>query len=63
MQTRHNDISLFVVNEKDISPQLDKAIREMLVICFPADIEHFKRLSWWRSIAVFRVLGNNDKDS
>ncbi|MHC4728591.1 MAG: GNAT family N-acetyltransferase, partial [Planctomycetota bacterium] len=38
-------------------------IREMLVICFPADIEHFKRLSWWRSIAVFRVLGNNDKDS
>ncbi|MCP4259491.1 MAG: GNAT family N-acetyltransferase [Planctomycetes bacterium] len=62
-QIKHNNISFCVVNEEDISPDLDMAIREMLVVCFPADIEHFKRLSWWRSIAVFRVLGKNDKDS
>jgi GNAT superfamily N-acetyltransferase len=63
MSAKHNDISLFVINEEDISSQLDRAIREMLVVCFPADIEHFQRLSWWRSIAVYRVLGKNDKGS
>lgn len=63
MATKHNDVSLFVINEEDISPQQDRAIREMLVVCFPADIEHFQRLSWWRSIAVYRVLGTNDKGS
>ena len=63
MAAKHNDISLFVINEEDISSQLDKAIREMLVVCFPADIEHFRRLSWWRSIAAYRVLGKNDKGS
>jgi GNAT superfamily N-acetyltransferase len=63
MSAKPNDISLFVIDEKNISSQLDKAIREMLVICFPNEIEHFHRLSWWRSIAVFRVLGKNDKGS
>ena len=63
MPAKHNDITLFVINEKDISNQLDVAIREMLVKCFPADLEHFQRLSWWRSFAVFRVLGKNDEDS
>ena len=63
MPVKHNDISLFVIDEKHISSQLDKAIREMLVMCFPNDIEHFRRLSWWRSTAVYRVLGKNDKDS
>jgi GNAT superfamily N-acetyltransferase len=63
MSVKHKDISLFVIDEKYISSQLDKAIREMLVMCFPNDIEHFRRLSWWRSTAVYRVLGKNDKDS
>jgi len=63
MPTKHNDISLFVINEEDISSQLDMAIREMLVVCFPADIEHFQRLSWWRSIAAYRILGKNDEGS
>ena len=63
MPVKPEDFSLFVIDEKDISNQLDMAIREMLVICFPKDIEHFRRLSWWRSIAVFRVIGRNDKGS
>jgi GNAT superfamily N-acetyltransferase len=63
MPIRHNDISLIIIDEKDISTQLDMTIREMLVICFPADIEHFQRLSWWRSTAVFRILGKNDSGS
>jgi len=61
MPTKTNDILLFVIDEKDISSQLDMTIRKMLVICFPNDHEHFRRLSWWRSIAVFRVLGKSDE--
>ena len=63
MPTRHNDISLFVIKEKDITPQLDSSIREMLVVCFPADREYFQRQSFWHSPAVYRVIGKNDKGS
>jgi GNAT superfamily N-acetyltransferase len=63
MQIKHNDISLFVLNEEDISAQLDRAIREILVVCFPADREYFQRQSFWHSPAVYRVLGKSDKGS
>ena len=63
MPTKHNDISLFVLNEEDISPELDRAIRQMLVVCFPADREYFKRQSWWHCVPVYRVLGKNNKGS
>jgi len=63
MLAKHSDISLFVINEEDISPQLDRAIREVLVVCFPADREYFQRQSFWHSPAVYRVIGKNDKSS
>lgn len=63
MPTKHNDISLFVIKEQDITPQLDRAIREILVVCFPADREYFQRQSFWHSPAVYRVIGKNDKGS
>ena len=63
MPAKHNDISLFVLYEEDISPQLDRAIREMLVVCFPADREYFQRQSFWHSPAVYRIIGKNDKGS
>lgn len=63
MPTKHNDISLFVIKEQDITPQLDRAIREMLVVCFPADHEYFQRQSFWHSPAVYRVIGKNHKGS
>jgi len=63
MPTKYNDISLFVIKEQDITPQLDRAIREMLVVCFPADREYFQRQSFWHSPAVYRVIGKNDKGS
>jgi GNAT superfamily N-acetyltransferase len=63
MPAKHNDISLFVINEEDISSQLDKAIREMLVVCFPAVREYYQRQSFWHSPAVYRVIGKNDKGS
>lgn len=63
MQIQHNGISLFVLNEEDISPQLDRAIRELLVACFPADRRYYQRQSFWHSPAVYRVLGKNDRGS
>ena len=59
----HKDISIFVINEKDLSDQLDMVIREILVVCFPADHKHFRRQSWWRSTADYRVLGKDDNGS
>jgi hypothetical protein len=63
MSTEHNDVSFSIVNEQDISPQLDRAIREFLVVCFPADRRYYQRQSFWHSPAVYRVLGKNDKGS
>jgi GNAT superfamily N-acetyltransferase len=63
MPAKHNDISLCVINEEDILPELDRAIREMLVVCFPADREYFQRQSWWHCAPVYRVLGRDDKGS
>jgi predicted GNAT family N-acyltransferase len=63
MPAKHNDISLFVIKEQDITPQLDMAIREMLVVCFPADREYYRRQSWWHCVPAYRVLGKNDKGS
>ena len=63
MPSKHNDILLVVINEEDISSKLDRAIREMLVVCFPADREYFQRQSFWHSPAVYRVLGKNVKGS
>jgi hypothetical protein len=63
MPIKQNDISLFIIKEQDITPQLDRAIREMLVVCFPADREYFQRQSFWHSPAVYRVIGKNDKGS
>jgi hypothetical protein len=63
MSAKHNDISFCVINEEDISPELDRAIRETLVVCFPADREYFQRQSWWHCAPVYRVLGKDDKGS
>jgi hypothetical protein len=63
MPINHNDISLFVVNEQDISPQLDRAICKMLVACFPADREYYRSQSWWHCVPVYRVIGKNGKGS
>jgi GNAT superfamily N-acetyltransferase len=62
-KAKHNDTRFCVINEEDISPVLNKAIRKTLVKCFPSNREHFQRYSWWHSVPVYRVLGRDDKDS
>jgi len=62
-KAKHYDTRFCVINEENISPALDKAIRETLVVCFPSDREHFQRCSWWHCVPAYRVLGKDDRDS
>ena len=65
MKTRrkHHDIDFSVVPEQEIPPDLDKAIRDILVACFPADRQYYQRQSWWHSAAIYRVLGRDRRGS
>jgi hypothetical protein len=63
MPIKHDEISFFVLNEDDISPNQDRAIREVLVACFPADREYYCRQSWWHCVPGYRIIGKNDKDT
>ncbi len=62
-KTDHCDIGFSVVLEQDIGPDLDKAIRDILVACFPADREYYQRQSWWHCAPIYRVLGRDRGDS
>jgi len=59
MPIKHRDVSLSVIEEQDISSELDKAIRETLVVCFPTDREYYRRQSWWHCVPIYRVLGRD----
>jgi GNAT superfamily N-acetyltransferase len=65
MKTRrkHCDIDFSVVAEQEVVADLDKAIRDILVACFPADRQYFQRQSWWHSAAIYRVLGRDRSGS
>jgi GNAT superfamily N-acetyltransferase len=60
--TQHNDISFSVINEPDISAELDSSIRDTLVVCFPADREYYRNQSWWHCVPVYRVLARDRED-
>lgn len=63
MTTARNKIQFSVADEQGISPRLDRAIRETLVACFPADREYYQRRSWWHCIPSYRVLGRDSHGS
>ena len=63
MTARPQDISFAVISEEGISPQLDRTIRETLVVCFPADCEYYQRQSWWHCVPEYRVLGRSTEGS
>jgi GNAT superfamily N-acetyltransferase len=54
------DANLTVIDERDISEELDIAIRDGLVECFPPDTEYFSRQSWWHTRPAWRVLAVGD---
>lgn len=56
-----DNINVLVIDEKDISDDLDIAIRHGLVECFPPDVEYFSKQSWWYSRPEWRVLATNNK--
>jgi len=59
-EDRGCDANLTVIDEQDISEELDIAIRDGLVECFPPDTEYFSRQSWWHSRPAWRVLAVGD---
>jgi len=61
MTTKHDDIWFSLINEEDISSDLDRSIRETLVVCFPVDREYYQSRSWWHCTPLYRVLGRNKK--
>jgi GNAT superfamily N-acetyltransferase len=59
MSAKLNDIVFSIIDEEDISPNLDKSVRDILVECFPADREYYQQQSWWHCVPGFRVIGRN----
>jgi GNAT superfamily N-acetyltransferase len=58
---KDDDILFSIIDEEDILPELDRAIRETLVMCFPADREYYQQRSWWHCTPLYRDLGRNKK--
>ncbi len=54
-------VKTFIVEEKNISDDMDIAIRDGLVESFPLDVEYFSKQSWWHSRPQWRTLAQDDK--
>ena len=46
----YKDFAISVIKNKNVSPELDSAIREGLVECYPEDREFFSRCRFWHSV-------------
>lgn len=57
--TQSNKLTIIIIHEKDISGDLDKAIREALVECYPADREFFSRQRAWHSAPEWIVCASS----
>ena len=51
METLESSFSLEVLEEDQISPQIDRAIRDLLCECFPADSDVFPYTRYWHDLA------------
>ena len=49
-------LSFAVIPENEMTVDLDRAIRDVLVACFPKDAGHFSRQRWWHSPHQWSVL-------
>lgn len=52
---------IVLVNEEDISEELDELIRDGLVECFPSDAQYFSRQSWWHTRPLWCVLAKDHR--
>ncbi|UCE46657.1 MAG: GNAT family N-acetyltransferase [Phycisphaerales bacterium] len=60
-RARRRKVQFSVILEQDISPDLDKEIRDLLAKCFPADREYYGRQSWWHCVPAYRVIGRDSQ--
>jgi len=63
MSANNSHPRLVVINEEDLSRDMDRSIRELLVQCFPADRDYYSRRSRWHCIPAFRVIGTDERNS
>jgi len=61
VRARRRNIQFSVIHEQDIAPDLDKAIRDLLVECFPADRQYYGRQSWWHCVPAYRVIARDSR--
>lgn len=45
-----NDFNLKLIEERQMTAQTDQAIRDLLCICFPPDVEIFSKLRPWNNV-------------
>ena len=62
-ESGNDNVQFSIIREQDILPDLDEAIRDLLVACFPADREYYGRQSWWHCVPAYRVLGRDPAGS
>ncbi len=55
-------VAYYLVEENEISQELDELIRRSLVECFPADKEWFSQNSWWHCKPAWRIVAMNLND-
>ena len=44
------ELEYTIVEEDAVSDELDRALRDALVVCFPKDGDHFLHQRWWHSL-------------
>ena len=49
------ELDFRVIDEADITDELDRAIRNTLVKCYPKDADHFSHTRWWHSLPAWTV--------
>jgi predicted N-acetyltransferase YhbS len=57
MPQTDRSLPLEIISEVDVSPELDREIRQLLCECFPPDVELFSReRHWHHSVPAYSVL-------
>ena len=55
--------SLKLIEEKDMSPAMDQAIRDLLCVCFPPDVAAFSKTRHWHGSAPAYSLVQEENNS
>ena len=60
---KKDKMTFYLLEESQLTPQLEEIICGGLVTCFPNDVELFSKSSWWHSKPSWRILAMTDSDT